>query len=311
MADDEVGYDAAYPPIAAELAKHPIVVAAYTDGTHAYSTAQVAQLRTAQAAVLPNHENAANQLLGGEPAGRKAATDAVAAVLAWGAPANNTMAICYSVDVELLTQAEIDAVAAAFDGINAVHAGRFKASVYGQGSLIDFLAAHGKTQAKGWLSASKSYPGFNPNSPNVGAVQLVGTDVPGTDKNTILDASGLWPWWPQGHVPTGDTVSLTDSQIAADAELGAREYGASAEAQGRILADLAKAGVPATLAAISAAVTNMGGRVAALQAATAAHAPATPLAVDPATLQAAVAAELPGALRTVLAELAITVGPKA
>jgi hypothetical protein len=203
-------YDAAYPNLAGELAAKPLFLCAYTDGNFAYGKPRVDQVRASGVGVLANHERAVDQLLTG--GGTQAAMDAVAAVLSWGMPADGSCAIFYSVDLSV-SPAQYPTVGAAFDQINAVHAGRFRTGVYGQGGLIDYLHQTGRTSVKGWLSASSSFPGYNPQSPNVGLYQLVGSDVAGTDKNIVTDAANLGVWWPNGTSGSGSPISEDDMRI--------------------------------------------------------------------------------------------------
>ena len=196
-------YDAAYPPLAAELAKKPALLAVYTDGTHAYSESSIQQIHAAGVPILLNHERLPDQLLGGHAAGVQAASDALSAVSAFGVPLDGTVAVCFSVDVSV-PPTQYETVGQAFDGINSVLAGKLVASCYGQGGLIDYLASTHRTGAKGWLSGSSSFPGYNRNSPNVGMWQHVGTDVPGTDLDTVTDLAGLRPWYPPNQTPAAE-----------------------------------------------------------------------------------------------------------
>ncbi|SOD72710.1 hypothetical protein SAMN05892883_2061 [Jatrophihabitans sp. GAS493] len=214
-------YDAAYPPLDAELASDALFVCAYLDGPHAYTKAKVAKIHAEGKGVLLNHERLPGQLLGGAAAGVQAAKDGMAAAVALGAPTDGTVAIHNSVDVSVPAAQgvtpQFKSVGSAFDSIKSIYAGKFLAGAYGEGALIDYLAATKRIQVKGWLSGSKSFPGYNRASPNVGMYQLVGTDIPGTDKNIVTDAESLGVWWPDGHplkpnTTGGFLMALSDAQ---------------------------------------------------------------------------------------------------
>lgn len=217
---DLVAYDAAFPNVDVLCASGASVICCYTDGMHGYIWQDVAKYRAAGKGILPNHERGADDLLGGYQAGLTAANECMQNVAGWQCPQDGSVAIFYSVDVPV-PEWQYPTVGAAFDGIRDAHRGRWKIGVYGQGGLIDYLAQHGQTNVKGWLSASASYPGYNRFSPNVGMYQLVGTDIPATDKNIITDATGLGVWWPGGLTPSGGgtqigtfLMALTDAQQA-------------------------------------------------------------------------------------------------
>lgn len=198
------GYDAAYPPPPATIkAAGGVLMAVYLTAKYAVPTSRCAQIRATGLGVLLNYEEGAAELVtAGRSGGQAAARRALAAAIADGAPASNTLGIYFSVDVNV-SPGQFAAVGAAFDGINDVLRGKFLVHVYGEGALIDYLIATGRVVGRQWLSASTSFPGFNADSPNVGLVQLVGTNVPGTDQNTITNAAGLDAWWPAGS-PYGD-----------------------------------------------------------------------------------------------------------
>lgn len=194
-------YDAAYLPIEQVIAAKPVFVAAYTDGSHGYDTPTIQSLRAQGISILANHENSINELLGGYSAGTNAAMKAMPKVAAWGMPADGSVAIFYSVDLSVDPNKPglFPAVGAAFDGINHAHQGRYLAGVYGEGALIEYLWATERIQVKGWLSASSSFPGYNPASPHVGMVQHVGTDIASTDMNEVTDIDNLGLWWATPH----------------------------------------------------------------------------------------------------------------
>lgn len=212
----DYGYDAAFFQPAELVASGCVVVFVYTDGTHAYSAADVAKIHEVKPIVF-NHENAQTELAGGYAAGALAAKHAVAAVIAYGAPTDGSVAILYSVDLNVAA-GSFAPYRAAFDGINDYHGGRFKTGVYGEGALIDDLTASGRVQAKGWLSASSSFPGHKVNDAHVGAYQQVGSDIPSTDRDVITDLPGLAPWWAAGTSPSGGGTPLGDDMPLTPAD---------------------------------------------------------------------------------------------
>lgn len=185
------------------IAQHPPFVSLYTDGGHAATIFDAVSLQTAGIGILWNHENAPNELAGGYAAGVAAAQHAIAPVIAAGTPTDGTVAVFYSVDVDIPTTA-FQPWVDAFAGINVTHAGRFRVGCYGEGALINELVRLGLVQVKGWLSASSSYPGYDPKSPNVGLVQMVSTNVVGTDQNEVTDITGLGIWWAPGQPYVND-----------------------------------------------------------------------------------------------------------
>nr|QOL00352.1 hypothetical protein [uncultured organism] len=201
-------YDAAFVPTAAIVARKPTAMSLYTDGGHATPLSTVQAFRKAGIPIWPNHENAANELLGGGSAGTAAAQHAVAAVCSWGVPTNGTVDIVYSVDVNT-PATEFPTIGAAFGAINAVHAGRFNAKCYGEGALIDYLVTHGFIKPGNWLSASSSFPGYNINDGNVAVWQQVGTDIAGTDRDVITHLELMGLWMPDGLTFEGSGQLVT------------------------------------------------------------------------------------------------------
>jgi hypothetical protein len=102
--------------------------------------------------------------------------------------------ILYSVDTDLTDLSVCDN---AFRGINDVHAGTgLQVGLYGEGGLIERLHGMGSSRAASGCrcprasaaSPTRSSPGL------VAVVQMhdaagnwIGTDIPGTDRNTIID----------------------------------------------------------------------------------------------------------------------------
>lgn len=210
-------FDAAYSPnLDAVVAAGGIGMTVYLTGDYAGTCAQPAALHAKGLGVLGNYEEAADELItagyiGGVGIGQRAA----AAYIAKGAPAGQGLGIAFSVDVNA-PASTFPAVGAAFDGIKAGLAGRFVALCYGEGALIDYLVTnHGLVKVE-WLSASSSFPGWNPASPNVALVQEVGSPVAGTDEDKITNLAGLEPyvWWPPGSPYANGALfmALTDQQ---------------------------------------------------------------------------------------------------
>lgn len=190
-----VAYDAANPPVAALCESSATLICCYTDGLFSYAPDTVQAFVEAGKGILANHENAQNELTLGFDAGVAAAYKAMNAVKDWPI---KPPCIYYSADLDLdPSSKEYDAVLQAFDGINQTQNGEYQASCYGQGSLLHDLTVNHLIQTKGWLSSSTAYPGYDRQSPFVGMYQLVGSDIPNTDKNIITDLGSLGVWLPQ------------------------------------------------------------------------------------------------------------------
>jgi hypothetical protein len=209
------GYDAAYPPDpSAVRAAGGQLMACYLTASYAVVAQWPARIVAAGMGALANYEQAADELVYcGRPGGQAAGHRAMTAAIADGFRADGSIGIYFSVDVSV-SPAQFPAVGAAFDGINDVIRGKFCTHVYGEGALIDYLIATGriKPACANWLSGSSSFPGYNPQSPHVGLVQLVGSNIPGTDQNIITRPAGLHAWWPATNPLGVDT--MTDAQVA-------------------------------------------------------------------------------------------------
>jgi hypothetical protein len=169
----------------------------------------------------PNYERTLWELVSDRPTGQAAARIGIADAIRVGYPTDGTVALRFSVDVDL-DPTRYHAAGAAFDGINDINAGRFRIGCYGQGGLIDYLNATRRTQAKGWLSGSSSFPGFNPASPNVCIVQGhdsvgngIGNPLAGSDINTITDPIGLAALWPANSPYGGHDMPLSPEDLLA------------------------------------------------------------------------------------------------
>lgn len=209
------GYDgASAPDIAAVKAAGGILVPCYLVGPYAVAPQRGVELRAEGLGAFYNWERQPDFLTNcGVPGGVDAASDAITAILGQGVPADGTIGIAYSVDVEV-DPTNYHLVGDAFSGINQEHAGRFLAKVYGQGGLIDYLTSQNLVHPCQWLSSSSSFPGYNIASPNVGMYQLVESDIPNTDKNILTYPSMLNAWWPEGSPYITGSGEMTSSEQA-------------------------------------------------------------------------------------------------
>ena len=210
-------YDAATAPDLDEVKAHGgIAMSVYLTGSYADSGAQPDALHAKGLGVLGNYEEAIDELLycgrdGGVDIGRRAAE----AYMGKGAPAGLGLGIAFSVDLSA-DESTFGAIGTAFDGIREGLDGRFVPKVYGEGALINYLVAHHKVEGLQWLSASTSFPGFDPDNPAVGRVQLVGTPVPGTDQDEITHFAGLGIWWPPGSTFANSDTSLQEDDMTPE-----------------------------------------------------------------------------------------------
>ena len=208
-------YDGAYDAteIAAAKAAGAIAMSHYLVGPYASTSAQPAAIRADGLGAVMNWERDPTALIGASRAqGQAIAQEAIAAVDP-GCPRGGTVGIYFSVDA-IVALSGITSCDASFLGLNDVCRGKFKVKAYGEGALIDHLVQTGLVQGKQWLSASSSFPDYNPNDLNVCMTQQVGTDVPNTDKNIISDPHALDAWWPDNS-PYGADMPLSQ----ADADL--------------------------------------------------------------------------------------------
>lgn len=215
--------DAAYKPnLAAAKAAGVIAMSVYLTGAYSSTCAQPAELHAEGMGALGNYEEAANEIVvtdhaGGISIGQRAAV----AEIGKGFPANTGKGIPFSVDVNV-PESEFPHVGDVFEGIKTGIAGRFVVMAYGEGALIDYLVAnHGLIRVE-WLSASSSFPGWNPADPNVALEQEIGNTVPGADLDRITNLAGLEPliWWPPGSpYANGATMTQpTDASIEKDVQ---------------------------------------------------------------------------------------------
>jgi hypothetical protein len=320
-------FDEAYAPnLDAVKANSGIAMSVYLTGNYAGTCAQPGALLAAGLGVLGNYEQAADELLtAGHAGGVSVGQRAAAAYIGKGAPSGTGLGIAFSVDVNA-PPSSFPAIGQAFDGIIQGLAGRFVALCYGEGALIDYLVQTGRVPPVNWLSASSSYPGWNPDAADVALVQQFGTNVPGTDEDKITNtAIYRYIWWPAWATPSGGgTLILGADDIAAvasavwnqsfEASQGVGPAPAWAWVRdGRVVAGAAYniatvAAQQATAAAAGAAAANTAltgvagqetteaGTLAALQKAVAALSAPPSVTVDVAALAAQLAANLGPAL---------------
>jgi hypothetical protein len=132
-------YDGAYArDLNAMQANGAIAVTVYLTGNFAVDAGWVAEIHARGLGVVPNYEQAADELVNaGFSGGMAVGARAMAAAKALGVPADGSVAIVYSIDVNV-APALFPQIGAAFDGINAVTHGQYLAEAYGEGALIDW-----------------------------------------------------------------------------------------------------------------------------------------------------------------------------
>ena len=261
-------YDAAYPPTLGQLAAgSPVAVACYLTAKFAVPSTWPAQIRGRGWVAVANYEEAADELVTcGRAGGQQVGARAMAAAERDGFPAGSS--IFYSVDVNV-PASQFPQVGAAFDGINDVTRGHYCTHVYGEGALIDYLVRTGRVCVGNWLSASASFPGYNPQSPNVGMYQLAGASpVPNTDQNIITNLPALHAW----GSPTDGALTMTDISAADAATVvqAAKVIVAEHETFDKLawaeLGDANNAGVRQLLAATLTRLQGLDAAVAAVKA---------------------------------------------
>jgi hypothetical protein len=206
-------YDAAYAPKLSTVAKTPGAVAinGYLTGVYANTTTQPAAARAAGLGFIPTYEEGRSELVGASRAsGRRVGDKIAAAFRAKGIPLDGSVAVYPSVDVPVAA-GSADACNAGWQGIRDVLGGDVSVRAYAEGAVIDALGKAGLVDGKCWLAAPTSWPGFDVNDPRICMVQLVGTNVPGTDRNHLItDPHAIGAWWPDGSPYAGGTVSAQD-----------------------------------------------------------------------------------------------------
>lgn len=200
-------FDAAFPaPASVYKANGGVAANVYVSGNYAQSSAHVKELRAAGVAPWPNYEVGLWELVSNRATGQAAGRRGIADAIRCGFPADGTIWFPFSVDVSVPTS-RYGEVADAFLGIQDVNAGRYRISFYGQGDLARYLRTQGIIHERCWLSASSSFPGWNPSSLDICVWQQVGSFIPGhsTDRNVITDPYALGAWWPDNS-PYGDNM---------------------------------------------------------------------------------------------------------
>jgi hypothetical protein len=213
-------FDAAFPaPPSVYKANGAIAANVYVSGNFGQSSAHVNGMRAGGVAPWPNYEVALWELVSNRAAGQAAARRGIADALRCGFPADASIWFPFSVDVNV-DPTQYHMVGDAFRGIQDINAGRFLISFYGQGALASYLRSNNIIDQKCWLSASASFHGWNPASPDICIWQQVGNFIPGysTDRNVITDPYALHAWWLDGSPYAGTTqegfmaTQLSDAQ---------------------------------------------------------------------------------------------------
>lgn len=198
-------YDAAFAPnLAACKARGAVAMSHYLTGTYGGTSAQPRAIRAAGMGAVFNWERDPGALIGASrEQGRNIAVEALAAIDP--AAPRGKIACYFSVDKDVLNS-RLGSCDQGFLGIRDVLGTAVRPAVYGELGLIDHLVSSRILTGKHWLSMSEGFsaPGtYDPASPNVCLVQMhdikgnwIGTDVPGTDRNTVTDAHALGAWWP-------------------------------------------------------------------------------------------------------------------
>jgi hypothetical protein len=186
-------------------------IVGHPGGMEPITPARIEQIHALGMGFLPNWERGAGYLVTCSRAdGVAAGREAVAALRARGVPEGGTVACPFSWDV-WVNPGQYAHCGVVADGIIDGLGGHYLFTAYGQGGLIDYLADTGRLQSEGWLSASKSFPGYNAADSRVALVQRVGTPVPGTDQNIVTDPANVHAWWPAGS-PYGEAM-LTAADV--------------------------------------------------------------------------------------------------
>lgn len=219
-------YDAAYSPNLAAVKARPGAVAinGYLTGRYATSTTSPAAAHAAGLGWVATYEEGTDELVGASRSkGAAVGQKILAALKAHGVPLDGTIAVYPSVDVAV-SAGNATACNEGWRGLRDVLAGKVSIRAYAEGAVIDALAYAGLVDGRCWLAAPTSWPGFNVDDPHVCMVQLVGTDVPGTDRNHLVtDPKALGAWWPVAspYSATGGNMAMDSDVKAAFAALEA------------------------------------------------------------------------------------------
>ena len=209
-------YDGAYDSAEIPAAKTAgaIAMSYYIVGPFAASSASPGPVRGAGLGSVLNWERAPNALVGATRAQGQAIGQEALAAIDPACPRDGSVGIYFSVDVNV-AMGSVAVCDECFRGINDILAGKFKVKCYAEGAVIDHLVSLGLVQGKQWLSASSSFPGYNPSDVNVCMVQQIATDVPNTDRNVVTDPYALDAWWPDGSI-YGVDLDATQNQMLTD-----------------------------------------------------------------------------------------------
>lgn len=196
----------------------------YLTGQHASTSCSPALAHKHGLGSIATYERAPGELVGLSRKGGQAVGQVIAAAMTSAGYPHGT-AFYASVDVRLAA-GDSGACDQALLGIRDVIDGRWQTRVYGQGSLLQHVYGAHLVDGPGWLSGSKSYPGWQIASvaPYTCMVQQVGSDIPSTDRNTVTSIEALDAWWPDDS-PYGDNMTpaqfvalLKDPEVRAELE---------------------------------------------------------------------------------------------
>ncbi len=219
-------YDGAYSPDLATCKAHgAIAMMHYLTGRFAATSAQPHAIRAAGMGAVLNWEVAIDALVGvSRVRGQAIGRDALDAVDA-DCPRDGSVGIYFSVDTDVPENA-LGACDAGFAGVNdVVRPAGLQVKTYAEMGLLLHLVGRGLVQGKQWLLMSEGFspPGsYQPWSPHVCAVQMhdaagnwIGTDLLGTDRNTVTDPYALGAWWNPGSPYTQGDLPMTPAEQTA------------------------------------------------------------------------------------------------
>lgn len=194
--------------------------------------ARVDAIRAQGLGALPNWERAANFFLTCSVTDAKAAgVEALAACKALGFPADGSIQVAFSIDVQV-PPSRFAEIGQKVDAAGAGLTSAYQVMVYAQSDLIDYLVAHGHVTGKQWLMGSTWGNPYNAGSPNVCLVQShdaagnwLNSHVGGTDINTVTDPNAVGAWWPDGSSYGGNIMDAATAARfdAIDAHLRAQD----------------------------------------------------------------------------------------
>lgn len=196
--------------------------------------ARVAAIRAQGMGALPNWERAADFFLTCSVTdARNAGAEALGACKALGFPADGSIQCAFSIDVQV-PPSRFAEIGQKIDAVQAGLTSAYRAMVYAQSDLIDYLVAHGHVTGKQWLMGSTWGNPYNAGSPNVCMVQShdaagnwLNSHVGGTDVNTVTDPNAVGAWWsdnsPYGGFTLSDITAITTRLDALEAHLRAQD----------------------------------------------------------------------------------------